>query len=180
MTLTASAGITISAAPAAVFAWIVDPTRAAQWGDNLQYLPADHPAIAAGMQANVTLPPNDSPSGLTVKQCDSPTAFSYEITSPKQTITWSYALDDVTAGTVLTATASVDTTNTVTKAEDQIQGDTPLHHFLSWAMMEMAGNPLGPNVTSDFEEAAGPREQDLQLHLQSLIQRLTSLVEAAG
>jgi uncharacterized protein YndB with AHSA1/START domain len=180
MTLTSSIGTTINAAPAAVFAWIVDPARASQWGDNLQYLPADHLAIAVGMQADVKLPPDDSAAVLSIKQFDAPTAFSYEVASAKQTLTWTYALDGVTAGTVVTATASVDTANAVNKVEDEVQGDTPLHSFLSWARMELNGSLLGATATNDLEQVAGPRQQDLEQHLHLLLDKLKALVEAAG
>lgn len=180
MTLTSSIGGTIHATPSAVFAWIVDPARAAQWGDNLQYLPADHPPIAVGMQANVTLPPTNADAVLTIKQLDAPNGFSYEIVSAQQSVTWSYALDGVTAGTVITATAAVDSTSSVTRAEDEVQGNTPLHSFLGWARMEMAGSLLGPTATGELETIAGPREEDLEEHLQLLVNQLKSLVEGSS
>jgi hypothetical protein len=178
--LTSSIGATINAAPAAVFAWLIDPAKAAQWGDNLQYLPADHPAIAVGMQAAITLPPDDSAATLTIKQFDTPTAFSYEVASAKQTLTWTYALDGVTAGTVITATATVDSAGSVNKVEDEVQGDTPLHGFLSWARMELGASLLGATATNDLEQVAGPRQQDLEEHLHLLVNKLKSLVETAG
>lgn len=177
MTLTSSIGITINATPASVFAWMADPTRAAQWGDNLQYLPADHAAIAVGMQANVELPPDNAASVLTIKQFTAPTAFAYAIASAKQTLTWSYALDGVTAGTVVTATATIDTASAVNKVEDEVQGDTPLHGFLSWARMEMGATLLGATADNDLEQLAGPREQDLEQHLHLLLNKLKSLAE---
>jgi hypothetical protein len=177
MTLTSSVGITINATPAAVFGWMIDPARAGQWGDNLQYLPAGHPAIAVGMQANVELPPDNSPSVLTIKQFENPTAFSYEIASAKQNLTWSYALDGVTAGTVVRATATVDTASAVNKVEDEVQSDTPLHSFLSWARMEMGATLLGATASNDLEQLAGPREQDLEQHLHLLLDKLKALAE---
>jgi uncharacterized protein YndB with AHSA1/START domain len=111
MGILTSATIELTATPADVFRWLIEPRRLTTWLGAAGAMPSDPSLLKPGYTSHSTM---KSPSGsdwatsLTVNTFVSPTEFSYTLTYPGGEATTTYALSATAAGTSLSVQSDTD------------------------------------------------------------------------
>jgi hypothetical protein len=157
--------------PAAeVFAWLVEPTKLAQWAGGAGLMPADPGALHSGFEASGALPALAGEATMRIGNWNPPLGFSVTMTYAGGDATTTYALSEAGGTTTLAVSSDTDWGKpdlSAMEAQQSPEIQAAMHHAIDL---------MNSQVASGSYDATA--QQGMQAALDQSLAKLTQLVEA--